>query len=179
MSSCGLLKRSSPSILRTPKSQRLNLRPFSTSSPPQPSLSSLSSSSNRFEEQRRSYNTWKSKNSTNSHSSVFLRSLSGIVVGSSLGLWLFSSSPESTFSFADWKSSTAFAKGDLQENPEFRGSAVSQSAPERRTKYLFPGDCWFYFFFHFHAKSKKCCFTTVEMDWDHAQFRLPDARILW
>ncbi|XXG59110.1 hypothetical protein AAC387_Pa04g1249 [Persea americana] len=152
MSSGGFLKRSSPSIRQISQIQRPNLRLFSTSSP-QASLSSLPSSSNLFREQSHDFNTWKSKKKdTDSVSGVFLKSLSGILVGSSLGLWLLSSSIESSFSFSDWRpTATAIAKDDRQENPVFPRE-ISSPAPRRGAKYLFPDEFRRRVFFNYEKR---------------------------
>ncbi|XP_077236707.1 calcium uptake protein, mitochondrial-like [Tasmannia lanceolata] len=112
MSVWASLKRSSPSIIRNVGIQRLNLRPFSN-------IAAFGESN--YED--------KTKGSA---FGAFLTSVSGIIVGSSLGFFFWSSSfPESSFCYADWETKT-ITKDDLQNH-----SAIHEAKQERKPKYIF------------------------------------------
>ncbi|XP_059641119.1 calcium uptake protein, mitochondrial [Cornus florida] len=106
MSYCRTLKRSSPSINPLPIIQRLHTRPFSA---PSSSSSILSHCDSNF---RKTSSSFRS----------FLKWVSGIGVGSSIGLLVYCSSPydstslkNSLYSFADW--STAVTSDIAMEDP--------------------------------------------------------------
>ncbi|KAF8407184.1 hypothetical protein HHK36_006310 [Tetracentron sinense] len=96
------LRRSSPSISRLPGIQRLIVRPFFNQAPAS-SSSSLFGSSCSDED-----------NGRDSVFGLFLKLVSGIVVGSSLGFWYCSSSSSTNpfFSFADSPTATTAATKD-------------------------------------------------------------------
>ncbi|XP_058111433.1 calcium uptake protein, mitochondrial-like isoform X2 [Magnolia sinica] len=109
------LQRSSPSILRKSGIQRLNLRPFSDST-----TTAAADSSSSF---MRESVCCQDGRKTASFFQLLLRSVSGAVIVSTLGLglWSSSSSPDSSFSFAHMTAAIA------KEGPRL----------ERKTKYLF------------------------------------------
>ncbi|XP_058111432.1 calcium uptake protein, mitochondrial-like isoform X1 [Magnolia sinica] len=113
------LQRSSPSILRKSGIQRLNLRPFSDST-----TTAAADSSSSF---MRESVCCQDGRKTASFFQLLLRSVSGAVIVSTLGLglWSSSSSPDSSFSFAHMTAAIA------KEGPRL----------ERKTKYLF-GDAF-------------------------------------
>ncbi|XP_077222279.1 calcium uptake protein, mitochondrial-like [Tasmannia lanceolata] len=115
MSPWSSVKRSSSSI------QRLKLHPFSNIA--------IASSSTLFVD---SNYEEKSKGSA---LRAFLKSISGIVLSSSLGFWFFSSSPESSFSYSDWTTKT-ISNDDLQHH-----SSIQNANQDRKPKFLF-GDAY-------------------------------------
>ncbi|XP_010244879.1 PREDICTED: calcium uptake protein 1, mitochondrial-like [Nelumbo nucifera] len=124
MYSCVLLTRSSPSIRRVIGIQRLNIRPFSN----QAGGSASSSSASLFSES--SIDDDKRRDSV---LGFFLRSVSGVVLGSSLGFWLWSSSAaaNSSISLADC------APEDTAEERHPTHSSFRHVAQEKTSKFLF------------------------------------------
>ncbi|XXG52047.1 hypothetical protein AAC387_Pa03g0467 [Persea americana] len=123
-----LIKRSPPSVLLKAGIQRQTLRPLSQASSPGSSPTFQDSNSNERRE--------SSSSSSSSSSSAFLKSVSGAVAGSSLGLlvWWSSSSPaESSLAFAD----RTVVDADTSVNQE-QSSSLPESPPqEKKPKYLF------------------------------------------
>lgn len=148
------LNRSSLQNLRTAGIQRLFLRTESTTAESSCSSSSSSYSSNAFIEQNCGGRTEK----RGSRLGVFLSSVSGIFVGSSLALCLLptSSSSESSFSFCDGPSTTStIADGDhLQKHSIFRRVAPEPRSlqTESRRKYLFRDEFRRRIFFNYEKR---------------------------
>ncbi|KAF8393110.1 hypothetical protein HHK36_021351 [Tetracentron sinense] len=119
MHSFASLRRSSPSICRVAGIQRQNVRPFFNQAE--------AASSSSFNDDKRKESVF----------GLFLRSVSGILVGSSLGFWYWSSSSSSTnssFSFADCQ--TATTSEDQLPNSTFNDAPI-----EKKHRFLF-GDAY-------------------------------------
>lgn len=112
MSSLSPLRRSPPSIHRLPTIQRLQIRLFSAPATPPQFIDS-------------NFDANFGENENPSGSSTFLRWVSGIVTGSSLGLalyWYFPNSNKSIMNLADWStpnSTQATIVDDRSSNPKF------------------------------------------------------------
>ncbi|KAJ4957591.1 hypothetical protein NE237_024702 [Protea cynaroides] len=128
MYSCASLKRSATSICRLPRIYTLNFRPFfnqagglsSSSSSPSPSSSSL------FAVSTIDGDKWG-----DSGFGSFLKTISGIAVGSGLGFlyWYSSSSSSSSTIFADWSTATE------KDGPQLH-TTIQDAAEGRKSGYL-------------------------------------------
>ncbi|XP_010250313.1 PREDICTED: calcium uptake protein 1, mitochondrial-like [Nelumbo nucifera] len=177
------LTRSALSICRVAGTQWLNLRPFFNqaggSTAATTTSSSSSSSSSSVPASLLTKSTINDDKRRDFVFSLFLKSLSGIVVGSGLGFWLWSSSAaagNSSVSLADFSPTVAsedkrhpetFHDGGKEKNPKFLfGEAYRRKVffnYEKRLRMTAPPEKVFEYFASFHTPDGEVFMTPADL----------------